>query len=141
MRTARAEEAEYAKKLVAAVQAEARNDAWASQKEQELKTSYASSDSPRGGLKAVDCRSTKCELQVVLSPREMPNSPAGPIAALNQWIAASQPCGYTIVAAEALEQRLLDRHGRDAERPSARSTARGGGWGVRRDIPCRRKKR
>jgi hypothetical protein len=104
MTKARAEEAEYAKKLVAAVQAEARNDAWASQKEQELKTSYTSSNNPRGALKAVECRSTKCDLQLLVPTREMPNSPAGPIAAVNQWIAATQPCGYTIVAAEAVAQ-------------------------------------
>ena len=99
---ARADEAEYAKKLAAAVQAETRNDSWASQKEQELKTSYASSGNPRGALKSVDCRSTKCDLLLEVPARDMPDSPAGSIASVNQWIAASQPCGYTIVAGEAL---------------------------------------
>ena len=102
IRKSRAEEAEYAKKLVAAVQAEARNEVWASQKEQELKTSYASSGNPRGVLKSVECRSTKCDLQLEVPTRAMPDSFAGPVAAFNQWIAASQPCGYTIVASEVL---------------------------------------
>jgi hypothetical protein len=101
MSRARAEEAANVKTLAAAMQAEARNDAWASQKEQELKTSYASSGHPRGALKSVECRSTKCEVLLEVGARDMPNSPAGPIAAFNQWIAATQPCGYTIVAGEA----------------------------------------
>jgi hypothetical protein len=74
----------------------------ASQKEQELKSSYASSGNPRGVLKSVECRSTKCDLQLEVPTRDMPESPAGPIAAVNEWIAASQPCGYTIVAGEVL---------------------------------------
>jgi len=99
---ARAEEAEHAKKLAAAVQAETRNDSWASKKEQELRASYASSGNPRGVLKSVDCRSTKCDLLLEVPARDMPDSPAGSIASVNQWIAASQPCGYTIVAGGAL---------------------------------------
>lgn len=101
---ARAEEAEHVKKLAAAVQAESRNDAWAAPKEQELKTSYASSGNPRGALKSVECRSTKCDLQLELPTSDRTDSPAGPVAAVNQWIAASQPCGYTVFGGEALER-------------------------------------
>ena len=107
IRKARSEEAEFAKSLVAAVQAETRNDAWASQKEQELKTSFASSSGPRGVLKSVECRSSKCDLQFEVSTRATADSPAGPVAVFNQWIAASQSCGYTILAPEAEAIRIV----------------------------------
>jgi hypothetical protein len=101
---ARAEEAEYAKKLAAAVQIETRNDAWASQKEQDLRRSFSSKGKPQGALKSVECRSTKCDLQLEVATRDAPDAPAGPFAAINQWIAASQPCGYTIVAGDTMAQ-------------------------------------
>ncbi len=104
IKTARAEEAEYAKRLAAVVQAEARNDAWASQKEQDLKRSYASLAKPGQALKSVECRTTKCDVQFEVATKELPDTSAGPIAAVNEWIAASQPCAYTLVAGEVLAQ-------------------------------------
>jgi hypothetical protein len=59
----RAQEADYLNGLATAVKQEKRNEAWAAQKESELRASYAAEKGiPPGALKSVECRSSKCEL-------------------------------------------------------------------------------
>jgi hypothetical protein len=41
----------------------------------------------------VECRSSKCDLQFQVSPAE--KDTVEQRAAINHWIAATQPCGYT----------------------------------------------
>ena len=102
IRNASAREAGHLNALAAAVAAEPRNDTWATQKEAELRrTSAAEQRFPRGALKSVNCRSSKCDLQ-------LEGPPAGRVdeqwAAVNYWIAASQPCGYTMAPAPGSTQ-------------------------------------
>jgi hypothetical protein len=90
---ARRELTDFLNGLASAVQAEKRDDGWAAQKEAALRTSFAVERSlPRDALQSVDCRSSKCSLQLYLSaPAEVEQQ-----AAITRWIAVSQPCAYTM---------------------------------------------
>ena len=101
----RVQEADYLKGLATTVKGEKRNDAWAAQKESELWTSYAAEKGiPRGALKSVECRSSKCDLQLQVSAEQSPKAAVEQQIAINQWIAWSQPCGYTMTTGSGLEQ-------------------------------------
>ena len=82
--------------LAAAVRAQPRDEAWAAAKERELRQSYSEHASvPKEALKGVDCRQSRCELQLAVPPES--DAPAQQqTLAIDQWIAWSQPCGYTL---------------------------------------------
>jgi hypothetical protein len=97
MQQARAQEEEFLKGLDAAVTAEARNEAWAKQKETELRKFSVPKGMRASTLKSVECRSTKCALrfQVSTDPKSAIEQQAG----IDYWVAANQPCEYTLTTA------------------------------------------
>lgn len=101
----RAQEADYLEGLAVSVKEEKRNDVWAAQKESELRSSYAAEKGvPPGALKSVNCGSSKCDLQFQLSPEQSPRATLEQQIAINQWIAGSQPCGYTMTTGPGTER-------------------------------------
>lgn len=107
---ARTQEAEFLKELASAILQEKRDETWAAKKESEVRASLSSrratgatgmAGAP-GTLKSVECRSSRCQLLVELSQAKQASESAGhPYSGINDWIAASEPCGYTISAEEA----------------------------------------
>ena len=88
---------DYLKGLANAVKAEKRNDTWAAQKESELRSSYARAEgAPPDGLKSVECRSSKCDLQLQVNAEGASQAAIEHQMAINEWISGSQPCGYTL---------------------------------------------
>jgi hypothetical protein len=88
---------DYLNGLAVAVQAEKRDDRWAAEKESELRTSFAAERSlPDGMLNTVECRSSKCSLQLHMNAERSPKAAVDQQAAVIHWIAVSQPCGYTM---------------------------------------------
>jgi hypothetical protein len=105
---ARRQSTDYVNGLAAAVQAERRDDVWAAQKQSALRGSVAAERSlPRGALKSVECRSSKCSLQLNLSAERSPRAAVEQQAAITRWIAASQPCAYTMTNPAAVSQSML----------------------------------
>jgi hypothetical protein len=95
LQKARTQELEYLKGLEKTIREQKRNEAWAAQKESELRRSFSSEKGLQNGvLKSVECRSSKCDLQFQVSPEE--KDTVEQRAAINHWIAATQPCGYTM---------------------------------------------
>jgi hypothetical protein len=95
LRNAHTQELEYLKGLEKTIREEKRSEAWAAKKESELRSSFSGEKSlQNGALKSVDCRSSKCDLQFQVSPGE--RQTVAQQAAINRWIATSQPCGYTM---------------------------------------------
>jgi hypothetical protein len=95
LQNAHSQELEYLKSLEKTIREEKRNEAWATKKESELRSSFSAEKSlPNGALKSVDCRSSKCDLQFQVSPGE--TQTVEQQVAINHWIATSQPCGYTM---------------------------------------------
>jgi hypothetical protein len=97
MREVKSREADYLRGLAAGVTNEARDDTWAPQTEASLRNSYASAHLESAGLESVNCRTTKCEIQVQVKATQSPQSALDQQAAINQWISASTSCGYTFV--------------------------------------------
>jgi hypothetical protein len=99
---------DYLNRLSAAVQAEKRDDGWAAQKEAALRTSFDAERSlPRDALKSVECRSSKCSMQISLSTEGSPGAVVEQQAAIDHWISASQPCAYTMTNPAAASQPML----------------------------------
>ena len=91
-----AAQSDYINGLTEALQKEKRNSSWADKKEAELSNSYeAQASVPRGGLKSVECRSSKCSLVVQLSD-ESPKETVEQQDAVTQWIGNGQSCAYTM---------------------------------------------
>src|SRR5262249_48627176 len=89
---ARRQSTDYLNGLAGAVQAEKRDDGWAAQQEAALRTSFDAEGSlPHGALKSVECRSSKCSLQLDLSAASSPIAGVEQQAAISHWIAVSQP--------------------------------------------------
>jgi len=85
----------FVSELSAAVRAQPRNEAWASAREQQLRQSFAAHPAvPKDALKSVECRQSRCELQLSVAPATQ--APQQQAFAIDQWIAWSQPCGYTL---------------------------------------------
>jgi hypothetical protein len=100
----KAQTVDYLNGLAAAVHAEKRNNAWATKKEAELVASYGQAkDTPSNGLKLVNCRSSKCALELQVNTDESPEVSIAQQIAINQWIAESQSCGYTITTVQDLQ--------------------------------------
>jgi hypothetical protein len=95
LQKARTQELEYLKELEKTIREEKRNEAWAAQKETELRKSFSAEKGLQNGvLKSVECRSSKCDLQFQVSLER--KGSVEQLAAINHWIAATQACGYTI---------------------------------------------
>jgi hypothetical protein len=97
MRQALAQEQEFIKGLAAAALAEPRSDAWAKQKEAELRKFSPPKGMAGATLKSVDCRSSKCVLRFQVSTD--PGAASEQQAGINYWVAANQPCEYTLTTA------------------------------------------
>jgi hypothetical protein len=94
------------KRLEAAVSAEARADNWAVAEETRLKQAFAG----RGALQpnaaaaqvgaaelaGLDCRSARCAIEVTLPQDLPPDRHVAELQAIEDWIATSQPCAYTL---------------------------------------------
>jgi hypothetical protein len=94
LQKARTQELEYLKGLEKTIREEKRNEAWAAKKESELRSSFSAEKGHQNDvLKSVECRSSKCDLQFQVSEGK---DSVEQRAAINQWIAATQPCGYTM---------------------------------------------
>jgi hypothetical protein len=101
---------DYLNGLAGAVQAEKRDDGWATQRETALRTSFdAEASLPRGALKSVDCRSSKCRLELYLGSENSPRTVVEQQAAITYWISVNQPCAYTMTnpAAAASQEMLI----------------------------------
>ena len=97
IKKASAQQADYLSSLALAFEGEKRNDAWAAPKESELRSSYtAEKGILPGALKSVECRSSKCDVQLQLNADQSPKVLLEQQTAINQWIAMNQPCGYTM---------------------------------------------
>jgi hypothetical protein len=83
-------------KLAADVQAQRRDDAWATDREKALREAFGSSDMGKASLGQIDCRRTMCAISVALPPEVSPEARVRSLQAVEQWIAWSQPCGYAI---------------------------------------------
>lgn len=102
IRKAKLHVSDYLNKLATAVKEETRNDSWATKKESGLRTTYAAERSlPKGALKSVECRSTRCALQLQLGAEQSPETMIEQQAAVSRWISMTQPCGYTMTNAIA----------------------------------------
>lgn len=98
LRQSQARTSELISSLSAAVHAQPRDEAWASAQERQLRQSFAEHPSaPQDALKEIDCRRSRCELRLQLPPESESPSQAPPaVAVIDQWIAWSQPCAYTL---------------------------------------------
>jgi hypothetical protein len=94
---ARVEQVAYLRNLDATFTAEARNEAWASKKESELKQSPMSAKGlKQARLLRFDCRTSRCKLEFqagtdstqVLQQQQ----------AINDWISSVQSCGFTMAS-------------------------------------------
>jgi hypothetical protein len=97
MRSAMSHETDFVNALAAAVQNEQRDYAWAQQTETGLRKSFASTRLAAGGLKSVDCRSSKCDIQLQLGATKSLQAATDQQTAITRWISAGTPCSYTVV--------------------------------------------
>lgn len=106
LRERQAQAASFLAAQEASFREQPRDEAWATPQEQRLRQSFAQEvPVPQGALKAVECRSSRCLLQLVLPPESARAPQALPAAAaVEQWIAWSQPCGYTLTQEPATQQ-------------------------------------
>lgn len=105
---ARRQSTDYLNRLAAAVQSEKRDDVWAAQKESALRDSFTAERTlPHGALKSVECRSSKCSLQLYLSAERSPTAAVEEQAAIARWISVSQPCAYTMTMNSAVASETV----------------------------------
>ena len=105
LRSAEDEGKKFLTELAAAIRAEPRNDVWATAKESELRKSYVENEAvPNGALKKIDCRRSKCEVQLELASGTPAEAKAQQMIAINQWISWSQPCSYMAAGGPAASQ-------------------------------------
>lgn len=98
LRQSQARTSELISSLSAAVREQPRDEAWASAQERQLRQSFVEHPSaPKDALKEIDCRRSRCELRLQLAPESDAPPQASPqVAVIDQWIAWSQPCAYTL---------------------------------------------
>jgi hypothetical protein len=100
--------ADYLNGLAAAVRSEERDNAWAAQQESTLRDSFAAERGlPQGALRSVECRSSKCSLELYLSAEGSPAVTVKQQAAIGHWISVSQPCAYTMTNPAAQPIRIF----------------------------------
>ena len=103
---AQLEQTKYYETLMAAVRQEPRNETWAREMEAKLHKTYAESvRSLPGALKGVSCKSSKCELELETGYAQPPEAFLEHRQAIDQWIAWSQPCAFTIAERGALQSQ------------------------------------
>ena len=100
MKVTQSHAGEFVNGLATAVQNEQRDNAWAQQTEAGLRRSFASARLASDGLKAIDCRSSKCAIQVQLPAVKSAQTALEQQTAVVRWISAGTPCGYTMVSAQ-----------------------------------------
>jgi hypothetical protein len=89
--------AEFERGLTTELQKENRDDSWASRQESELRASYKSgSDLPQNGLSSIECRYSKCVIQLRVDA-STPEDAIAQLNAINRWISTGQACGYTLI--------------------------------------------
>jgi hypothetical protein len=95
IQTRNTQQADYLNGLANVVRQQKRDAVWAAKKESDLFTSYETQAGvPRGSLKSVDCRSSKCSMLVQISDESLQGI-VDQQNAITQWI-SGQSCGYTI---------------------------------------------
>jgi hypothetical protein len=91
----------FVRLLAAAVSEEKRTNDWAARKESELRASHAAEKAIASSiLRLVDCRSSKCELQMQVAGQQQPEAAIEQLILVGDWVARSQECGYTIAGGE-----------------------------------------
>ena len=94
---AQQQEPSYIERSRAALREESRNETWAARKEGELRQSYAEDSTvPTDAVKAIECRRTRCAVDLQLPLDTPPPSVVSQTLAIEQWIAWKQPCEYAI---------------------------------------------
>jgi hypothetical protein len=94
---ARRQSTAYISGLAAALQSEQRDQEWATQTESALRGWFAAEGSlPHDALRSVECRRTKCNLEVNLGAGKSPAALVEQQAAVTHWISVSQPCAFTM---------------------------------------------
>jgi hypothetical protein len=90
---------EFVRGLTMALQKETRDDVWASGQEADLRATYnnAGTALPRSGLKFIDCRYSRCAIQLQIDVGSTLNEAIAQQAAINRWISTSQPCSFTLM--------------------------------------------
>ncbi len=97
----------YLASTVVEVKSESRDFTWASSQEAAIAHSFAQSTlHGNASLTEVDCRSTRCLVQVVFDAKMDYAALAANRDAASNWIAWSQPCSYT-AATESAESYVL----------------------------------
>jgi hypothetical protein len=105
---ARQQSTAYVNGLAGALQSERRDDGWAKQTESALRGSFAVEESlPHDALSSVECRSTKCNLEVNLGAASSPAALVEQQAAITHWISVSQPCAFTMTDPTAQTIRIF----------------------------------
>jgi hypothetical protein len=99
---------DYENGLAAAMQSEKRDKGWATQTESALRGSFATEDGlPHDALRSVECRSSKCKLELSLGAGKSPAALVGQQVATTHWMSVSQPCGYTMTNPTAQTVRIF----------------------------------
>ena len=105
---ARRQSTDYVNGLAAALQLENRDNGWATQTESALRGSFAAEGSlPHDALRSVECRSTKCNLEVNLGAGRSPAALVEQQVAITHWISVTQPCTYTMTNPAAQTIRIF----------------------------------
>jgi hypothetical protein len=90
-------QAAYLRDLSSAVSQEARHEVRASH--MEMKIRKAAADLSVGTVKTLTCKTSKCELQLEVSPPQSPQAAIEHQLAFDNWIAMIQPCSYAKIGA------------------------------------------
>ena len=99
---------DYVNGLAAAMQSEKRDNGWATQTESALRGSFAAEGSlPHDALRSVECRSSKCNLEVYLGAGRSPAALVEQQVAITHWMSVSQPCAYTMTNPAVQTMRIL----------------------------------
>ena len=98
LRKTQAAEKAYIEKLNGAVRSAPTDQRGASEQQQKLKQSMSKADpAVQRSLNRVDCRDRKCALDFKLSQGTSGEARARELFAIDEWVAWSQPCAYTMV--------------------------------------------
>ena len=97
-RSAQAAEKEFIQVLAAAVQDESRDESWARRQESMIRKAAGDADAAlERSVKRVDCRRTRCAIDIELKASASGDEHARQLSGIDEWIAGSQPCAYTVV--------------------------------------------
>ena len=91
---------EYVEGLSSSIRNEKREESWASQQESSLRRSFSSQVG--GGLKTIDCRTTRCGIEIDLVASESPQAALDRQIKIMNWISVNTDCGFTLVPGQQL---------------------------------------